>query len=283
MTDDFSEGVKRVLANRVGNRCSNPACRALTSGPQKDPMKSLNVGVAAHITAASPGGPRFDPHLSPDQRCSPDNGIWLCQTCAKLIDNDQSRFTVEMLEEWKRAAEKEALDTIGRTAAPLPVAQIAQGTDLSRYARVRIEPIVPRYVERDEWIVEESTAQQFNFRKANSGASISIPKTFIATIHPFEAPDVSLVELRGRLQWLSLKRYWRLFRETAVDDLGVGKDVDFQYPTRLNVANILPCRWFREDNVAHGLGSGWFVFYDEDGKFLRTGRGETLILLTQGL
>jgi hypothetical protein len=63
MRDDFSEDIKRALAARVANQCSNPDCRAVTSGPQTDPSKAVNVGVAAHITAASPGGPRHDPEL----------------------------------------------------------------------------------------------------------------------------------------------------------------------------------------------------------------------------
>src|ERR1039458_9499539 len=108
MADEFSEPVKRVLATRVGNVCSNPECRALTSGPQENPAKALNIGVAAHITAASAGGPRSDPQLLPEERSSPSNGIWLCQNCAKLVDNDPPRFTVDLLEKWKAAAESEA-------------------------------------------------------------------------------------------------------------------------------------------------------------------------------
>lgn len=45
MRDDFAEDVKRTLAARVGNVCSNPDCRALTSGPQDDSAKALNVRI----------------------------------------------------------------------------------------------------------------------------------------------------------------------------------------------------------------------------------------------
>lgn len=114
MRDDFSEESKRVIANRAGNRCSRPSCRALTSGPQVDPIRALNVGVAAHITAASAGGPRFDPILSSAKRRHPHNGIWLCQTCAKLLDNDPLRFPADELRRWKRETEDEALSQIGR-------------------------------------------------------------------------------------------------------------------------------------------------------------------------
>jgi hypothetical protein len=36
-------------------------------------------------------GPRYDPVLTVEQRCSVANGIWLCQNCAKLIDNDPKK------------------------------------------------------------------------------------------------------------------------------------------------------------------------------------------------
>ena len=68
----------------------------------------MNIGVAAHITAAASGGPRFDPQLSPDQRSAAANGIWLCQSCAKLIDSDETQFTRTLLSDWRSSAEKRA-------------------------------------------------------------------------------------------------------------------------------------------------------------------------------
>jgi hypothetical protein len=114
--DDFLKPVVETLAKRVGNRCSNSGCRKRTSGPHTDDDKALNVGVAAHITAASPGGPRYDPSLTPDERKSIENGIWLCQSCAKLVDNDEARYTKNILVRWKQDAEKEALREIEATA-----------------------------------------------------------------------------------------------------------------------------------------------------------------------
>jgi hypothetical protein len=114
MRDDFAQHVTRTVAARVGNRCSNPECRAQTSGPQVDSAKSLNLGVAAHITAASPGGPRYQPSLTPENRSSTTNAIWLCHNCAKLIDNDTARFTENTLRNWKLKAEEQAFSEIGR-------------------------------------------------------------------------------------------------------------------------------------------------------------------------
>jgi len=115
--DDFSERTKLVLAARAGNLCSNPDCRASTAGPQLDPARAVNIGVAAHITAASPGGPRYRTELSAETRRHPGNGIWLCQTCAKLVDNDVYRYTEEVLRRWKQAAEHAASERLGKTSA----------------------------------------------------------------------------------------------------------------------------------------------------------------------
>jgi hypothetical protein len=41
------------------------------------------VGEAAHISAAAPGGKRYDSSLTPEERRAPSNGIWLCELCAK--------------------------------------------------------------------------------------------------------------------------------------------------------------------------------------------------------
>ncbi|MGD2086311.1 MAG: hypothetical protein PVH61_09020 [Candidatus Aminicenantes bacterium] len=106
MRDDFTAKVKDILARRAGMLCSNPNCRKPTSGPHELKLKTVNIGVACHICSASPGGPRYDDAMTSGQRKSVDNGIWLCQSCAKLIDSDETRFTVQVLREWKRIAEE---------------------------------------------------------------------------------------------------------------------------------------------------------------------------------
>lgn len=107
--DDFSSATKELLANRVGRKCSNPSCRKLTCGANTDPEKITNIGVASHICAAAKGGPRYDESMTPEERKSFDNGIWLCQSCSKLIDTDTTRYTKEILLSWKKVAEELAI------------------------------------------------------------------------------------------------------------------------------------------------------------------------------
>ena len=107
--DDFSLATKELLANRVGRKCSNPSCRKLTCGANTDPDKITNIGVASHICAAAKGGPRYDESMTTEERKSFDNGIWLCQSCSKLIDTDTARYTKEVLLRWKKIAEELAI------------------------------------------------------------------------------------------------------------------------------------------------------------------------------
>lgn len=102
--DDFSQATKNRLAKQARYHCSNPSCRKLTSAPTSDGSKEMNIGVAAHICAAAPGigARRYRADMTPDQRKSHENGIWLCQDCAKAIDSDDPIFTEAFLHSWKQ-------------------------------------------------------------------------------------------------------------------------------------------------------------------------------------
>jgi len=104
--DNFPKHIVETLAERVGYRCSKPGCPTPhTIGPHTDPSKAVNLGVAAHITAASPRGPRYDPSLTPEERSASENGIWLCVKCSTLIDRDDPRYPVHLIRRWKQDAE----------------------------------------------------------------------------------------------------------------------------------------------------------------------------------
>jgi hypothetical protein len=95
-------------------------CGVLTKGPADLPVGVLNIGVACHIKAAAPGGPRFDPDQSAAQRSSIENGIWLCATCARRIDAEPSTCTVDVLNNWKQTHEEDVRRSVGRRPDELP-------------------------------------------------------------------------------------------------------------------------------------------------------------------
>ena len=125
--DDFAAGVKREIANRVGARCSNPNCRCPTAGPKAGSGGTVSIGVAAHITAAAKGGPRYDLKLSAQDRASLSNAIWLCQNCATLVDRDPSLYEAGLLRAWKDLSEAAAQLALGaRDASPFGDKDIIQ-------------------------------------------------------------------------------------------------------------------------------------------------------------
>ena len=137
--DEFSKAVRDTVAARAGLRCSNPGCQKLTSGPAIDPARAVSIGVAAHITAASPGGPRFDPTLTAEQRSSLENAIWVCAACGILIDRDAERFPASVLREWREWAEGTAAlaITAGTMYRPIAATEVLQELSLEQLVAVR--------------------------------------------------------------------------------------------------------------------------------------------------
>lgn len=112
--DNFSAKVIERLRSRVAHRCSNPDCRVVTIAPDSSPDGTVNIGVAAHIHAASPGGPRYCALMTKHERTAIGNGIWLCAGCAIKIDRDVLLHTPETLRQWKQQAEAQAMFQIGK-------------------------------------------------------------------------------------------------------------------------------------------------------------------------
>lgn len=151
MREDFSSKTKDILAKRVGYHCSNPKCRTLTCGPRTEKNKFVSIGVASHISAASLLGPRYDKNITPEFRVSSENGIWLCQNCAKMIDNDPLEFPVDLLNLWKSKAERFAANKISlRTTEIIHEPQLLE--QLSSFARVDFEYALPHNLNNDEEI-----------------------------------------------------------------------------------------------------------------------------------
>lgn len=99
---DFTNKVKRTVAERAAYRCSMPGCRRLTIGPGFRDSESANCGVAAHIYSAADGGPRGSGGLSDCERKSLANAIWLCEAHAKLVDaNRGDSFSAATLTAYK--------------------------------------------------------------------------------------------------------------------------------------------------------------------------------------
>lgn len=101
--DDFSERIKRTVAERAAYICA--ICRRPTVGPHSDPEKSLKTGEACHINAAASGGPRYSSEQTNADRSSIENAIWLCTECSTRIDKDEASYSDVALQELKQKHE----------------------------------------------------------------------------------------------------------------------------------------------------------------------------------
>jgi hypothetical protein len=134
MRDEFTNKTKDTLAKRVAWRCSFSGCARITVGPgHQNSNDIVNLGEAAHINAASPKGPRFDETMSPEQRKSIDNGVWMCRHHARMIDSDFFNYSAATLKQWKEIAENETyrlLKELEGTSNKKPTTLVAIGKEI---------------------------------------------------------------------------------------------------------------------------------------------------------
>src|SRR6266404_590583 len=110
--DEFTPATKRKIEKQASGHCSNPTCRRLTHAVSSDGQREIDIGQASHICAAAPGGPRYDPNMTREERRAADNGIWLCDVCGRAVDSYDPKFSVELLHEWKKKTNEDSWRSI---------------------------------------------------------------------------------------------------------------------------------------------------------------------------
>jgi hypothetical protein len=91
--------VKRLFAGS-GNQCAFPEC-----GTKLVNVKGVVVADIAHIEGEKPGSPRYNPDQSNVERFGYDNLILFCPSHHRLVDNDPTTYTVEVLRGYKKEHE----------------------------------------------------------------------------------------------------------------------------------------------------------------------------------
>lgn len=128
----FPPDVIQTTKMRAAFICSNPDCRLMTVGPSIKDDKFLYNGQVAHILPASLGGPRDAHGIAPEQRVHLDNAIFLCGSCAQLIDkNNGIDYPADLLIDWKRQHMlfiSNALNKQKASLSKIPLVNINEGT-----------------------------------------------------------------------------------------------------------------------------------------------------------
>lgn len=102
---NFLKATRIILAGNAGHMCSFYDCCKPTIGPEIKGDGSVGVkgiAIAAHIYAASPGGPRPPVGLTDEEIRAESNGIWLCPDDATKVDAFQFEYPAELLLEMKQ-------------------------------------------------------------------------------------------------------------------------------------------------------------------------------------
>ncbi|MGE0730198.1 MAG: hypothetical protein AB7Q92_19310 [Acidimicrobiia bacterium] len=98
----YRTGTRMALA-ALGRGCYYPACRTPSfAWAAGEPWFALQI---AHIAAAEPGGPRWDPDMTDDQRRGFANVVLLCAGHHTAVDRQPDRYPAEILHRWKQVRE----------------------------------------------------------------------------------------------------------------------------------------------------------------------------------
>lgn len=172
MRDDFTAATRTKLALQAGYRCSY--CDVVTSGPSDEsPTAVVKTGMAAHIHAASPGGPRFLDTMTPAERKDIRNGIWMCRNHGTLVDEDHYAYTAESLRDMKR----------------LHLVRIAKeqaGRNANAATKQELIALGPNLIMLGELVGITSTTWSFKIEHYIVGSFYSL----IRFCEPFSVPDV---------------------------------------------------------------------------------------------
>lgn len=97
----ISNEVMRLLYAHSGNRCAYPDC----TNPIFEDDGQL-TGECCHIKAFRPGGPRYDASQTDEDRNGVNNLMLMCSRHHAIVDKNVETYSVEVLQEYKRAQEE---------------------------------------------------------------------------------------------------------------------------------------------------------------------------------
>lgn len=135
---DFSQKTIEHLAASAGYRCAR--CFIKTSFYDPADGKRKGLGRAAHIVAASPGGPRADSDYTIEQLKSADNGVHLCANCADVVDRIPENYPITKLKTLQSNAVEKAQSPILRPTNSVPLT-FDQGCRLHNFV-LKVESII---------------------------------------------------------------------------------------------------------------------------------------------
>ncbi|WP_340012238.1 hypothetical protein MHI32_09605 [Paenibacillus sp. FSL H7-0690] len=128
-----TKDVLRELYLKSGNQCAFPGCVR--------PMMNSDgefVGQICHIEAAEPGGERFNPEQSNEERRSFENLLILCYD-HHVATNNVERYPVTMLVQMKRDHESKFADIISKLQSSIGDLTLLQEYSYTTYSKKLVD------------------------------------------------------------------------------------------------------------------------------------------------
>lgn len=198
---------KLLLAYRSGDRCANPECGNPLVYEDEDNNILTNVGEAAHIAGERETAARYDPDMTDEQRNDYPNLIYLCTECHTVIDNNESFYTVDVLNEMKWQHEKTVRDAIIEAFAEIGFPELEMATQW-------IKVIQPALTTDDYSIIPPEEKIKKNELTNDSRVTISMGLSVAKEVHSFVESEASYdMDFPERLKAGFLEEYYRLRRE----------------------------------------------------------------------
>jgi hypothetical protein len=115
----YHPAVRAALAALCGGTCYWPGCpEPVIRFVDGAPVSNLQI---AHIRAAEPGGPRYLPGMTAEERKAFSNLILLCHPHHTTVDKRRPQdFPAETLQKWKAAREKDHEAALSRLREVTP-------------------------------------------------------------------------------------------------------------------------------------------------------------------
>jgi hypothetical protein len=214
--------VKRLFAVS-GNRCAFPRCAT----PLVEPETGKVLGKICHIKARSPGGKRYDPRQTDEQRHGFDNLLLLCPTHHDVVDADEVAYTVERLLAMKHDHEAR------QAPVPEPPAPVVQQLLLSIGEGASVEgPVVGQNLGIINYTVQQPAASAPVFsaaiRSQSTREEAFKPEFRVVQVDGDTVPDV---RVRLRSSRIPEQQWWALSHD-QLSRANVAGEFDLRAPPR---------------------------------------------------
>lgn len=202
-----SPKTKILLAYRSGDRCAFPECGKSLTYEDIDNDVLSNVGEAAHIAGEHENSARYDHNMTDEQTNHYHNLVFLCREHHKVIDDNETVYTVDKLKSMKHEHERKVRVAVNAALAEVGFPELEQATQW-------IKQIPPELVTQDYSIIPPEEKIKKNDLTNESRVTITMGLGVAKEVHSFIESEVNFdIDFPERLKTGFLKKYYQLYSE----------------------------------------------------------------------